>query len=60
MNTFEAKTYSPIFAFDLVLLDVLHEVVVESGAKLKANDLIVQAVTNAVVNVTTVSTSILI
>lgn len=59
MSKFSAMTISPIFAFDLVLLDVLTEATVKSGANINSVDLNVQSVTNANVSVSTTSTSIL-
>ena len=59
MSKFSAMTISPIFAFDLVLLDVLTEAIVKSGASIDSTHLNVQSITNANISVSTTSTSIL-
>ena len=59
MSAFSAMTISPIFAFDLVLLDVLTETRVKSGASIDSKSLNVNSITNANVSVSTTSTSIL-
>lgn len=59
MSAFSAMTISPIFALDLVLLDVLTETRVKSGASIDSKSLNVNSITNANVSVSTTSTSIL-